>query len=61
MCLSYKDQSETPDAEEQRDLLLAGLGEVLEIRDLIILVLTLGVLIEAWLEFSIMRLAIKMS
>ena len=28
VCLSDKDQSETPDAEEQRDLLLAGLGEV---------------------------------
>ena len=43
MCLSDKDQSETHDAEEQRDLLLADLGEVkitvpeesdeLEIRD----------------------------
>ena len=28
VCLSDKDQSETPDAEEQRDLLLADLGEV---------------------------------
>ena len=45
VCLSDKDQSETHDAEEQRDLLLADLGEVkitvpeesdeLEIRDLI--------------------------
>ena len=27
LCLSDKDQSETPDAEEQRELLIAGLGE----------------------------------
>ena len=46
LCLSDKDQSETPDAEEQRELLMAGLGEVkisvpeesneMEIRDLVI-------------------------
>lgn len=45
ICLSDKDQSETPDAEEQRELLMAGLGETKifvpeesnepEIRDLI--------------------------
>ena len=28
LCLSDKDQSETPDAEEQRELLMASLGEV---------------------------------
>ena len=46
LCLSDKDQSETPDAEEQRELLMACLGEVkisvpeesdeMEIRDLVI-------------------------